>query len=158
MPRVYTRIFSNEAYAARIPSSQPAVAITTGNKRVVRLKLGSEGRITDMSVKQTETEVQVPFTIELLKSKIPFPLFDQDILIATAPVDSLVLYRALPTQVGPAGFPVEIDADTLGFAYKNMDGTWTENQQFLYMLIEPAGALGTTTWKISITVERDIGN
>lgn len=157
MPRVYTRIFSDEAFAARMPSSQPAVAIGGGMKRVVRMKMGSEGRITDLSVKQVETEDQVPFTVDVLKSKIPFPLVDQDLDVALPPNDALTLYRAVPQMVGPAGFPAEFDEETIGYAYKNMDGTWTENQQFLYLLITPT-ADDVTTWKISMTVERDIGS
>jgi hypothetical protein len=157
MPRVYTRILSDEAYAARMPSSQPAVVIAGGMKRIVRMKMGSEGRLTDLSVKQLETEGQVPFTVEVLKSKVPFPVFDLDIPVATAPNDSLTLYRVVPPMVGPAGFPVEFDEESLGYAYKNMDGGWTENQQFLYLLLTPTAG-GPTTWKISMTVERDIGN
>lgn len=157
MPRVYTRIFSDEAFAARLPSSQPSVVIAGDMKRIVRMKMGSEGRLTDLTVKQLETEGQVPFEVEIFKSKVPFPLTDIDIPVAQAPADTPGLYRVIPPMSGPAGFPVEFDEESLGFAYKNMDGTWTENQQFLYILIEPTAA-GPTTWKISMTVERDIGN
>lgn len=157
MPRIYTRVFSDEAFASRLPSSQPSVVIGGGMKRLVRMKMGSEGRLTDLTVKQLEIEGQVPFQVEVFKSRIPFPNFDIDIVVATAPVDTVSLYRVIPPMSGPAGFPVEFDEETLGYAYKNMDGSYTNNQQFLYLLIEPTAA-GPTTWKISMTVERDIGN
>lgn len=157
MARVYTRIFSDEAFAARLPSSQPAVVIAGGMKRIVRMKVGSEGRLTDLTVKQVESEGQVPFRVEVLKSKIPFPQIDVDIAVATAPVDTIGLYRVIQPMTIPAGFPAEFDEETIGYAYKNMDGSYTNNQQFLYVLIEPTAG-GPTTWKISMTVERDIGD
>jgi hypothetical protein len=155
MPRVYTRIFSDEAFAARLPSSQPAVVIGGTKKRIVRMKMGSEGRLTELTVKQLESEAQVAFTIEVLKSKIPFPVVDADIGVAVVPVDTISLYRVILPIVGVAGSPIQLD-EQHGFAYKNMDGGWTENQQFLYLLIEPTAAVATT-WKVSMTVERDIG-
>jgi hypothetical protein len=155
MARVYTRVFSDEAFAARLPSSQPSIVIAGGMKRVVRLKVGSEGRATALAIKQLETEGQVPFNAELLKSKVPYKVFDQDIPVATAPVDTLSLYRASPFMTAPAGFPVEFDPENLGYAYKNMDGTSTNNFPFLYLLIEPTAG-GATTWKVMISVHHDL--
>jgi hypothetical protein len=155
MVRAYTRIFSDVAFANRLPSSLPSVPIAVGNKRVVRLAVGSEGRVTDLTVKQEETDVQVAFDVDLLKSKVPFPLFDQDILLATVAADTVSLYRVIPPMSAIAGQPVEFDEETIGYNYKNMDGTYTNNQQYLYLLITPAAAGGITNWKISVTVERD---
>jgi len=157
MPRVYTRIFSNEAYQLRLPSSKPAVAIGAGMMRLVALKVGSEGRLTDLTVKQDEADgTQVAFSVEVLKSRVPFPLVDTDFAVGTPPVDTISLYRVIPPQTAPATFPVEFNEQTVGYAYKNMDGSYTNNQQFLYLLLTPTGAGVTTNWKISVSVERSI--
>lgn len=156
MSRVYTRIFSDESYAAQAPSSQPSVVIGANSKRMVRMKVGSEGRITDVTVKQLESQTQVPFSVDILKSRIPFPDIDVDIPNATAPADTIELYSAIPTITAIAGAVAELETNEIGYAYKNMDGSYTNNQQYLYMLLQPTAGV-STTWKIEITVERDVG-
>lgn len=162
MSRKYTRLFSDNAFAQRIPNAQPSVAIGVTQMRTIRVKAPSEGRITDLSIKQEETDgVQVAFEAEVLKSVVPWPLIDQDFPTATAANDSVTLYRAVPKQIGAAGFPIEFDEENLGYAYRNMDGNYTNNQRFIYILLAPGGVgvgAGTiTNWKISMTIESDVG-
>ncbi len=97
------------------------------------------------------------FTVDVLKSRLPFPDIDQDIPTATLPKDTLDLYRAFDQIVALAGTTAKTDTEAQGYAYKNMDGNWTNNQEFLYVLITPNVPGAATTWKISLTVERDIG-
>jgi hypothetical protein len=157
MARIYTRVFSDKAYQARLPSSRPSPAIAAGKKRLVRTPMGSEGRIVDLSVKQTESETQVAFTVDILKSKLPFPDgVDADIPVAQAAADTLDLYRVGTQIVVGAGNFGELVTTEIGYAYKNMDGTSTNNQPELYLLITPTSAGTTTTWKISITVESQL--
>lgn len=157
MDRVYSRIFSNAAFAAGLPSSKPEVAIGAGMMQMIALKVGSEGRVTALAVKQDPADgTQVAFVVELLKSRIPFPQVDTDIPVGTAPADTLALYRVISQQTAVSGDTVEFNQQTDGYAFKNMDGSYTNNQQFLYLLLTPTGAGDTTNWQIQIDVTRVI--
>ena len=155
MGRVYQRIYSDVAFAAGIKSSQPSITITAGNMRLVRLKVGSEGRLTQLAVVQESTDSGlVNFTVDVLKSLIPYPFPDEDFATATLPNDVLDLYKILPTiTVSTPGNVGSLDDDEPGYAYKNMDGSWTMNQQFIYVLIKPTSAVTDTHWRLSVTVE-----
>lgn len=154
MEQVYTRIHSNEARLAGIPHAQPAIVIGAGMQRCARLKMPHFGRLTDVMVRQKSTEVQVNFTVDVLKSKFPF-VPDTDVVAGTPPADDLTLYRVIDRQTGVAGTPVEVAADGNGFPYRNMDGTYTENQRFLYVLIIPELAGTLTTWDVALTTVYD---
>lgn len=161
MSKKYTKIFSDPAFQARIPKVSPSVRIGTGMLQAVRVKAPSEGRLTSLTVKQTEAEAQVVFEAEILYSSLPYPAVDQDVATATAPGDTISLYRILAKQVGAAGFPIEVDEENTGFAYRNVDGDYTNNQRYIYIVIAPGGfgvgAGAPTSWKIETTIESDVG-
>lgn len=150
MEQIYTRIHSNEARSLGIPNAQPAVVITAGMKRLVTLKMPSFGRITDVAVKQKSTEVLVPFVVELFKSKVLFTP-DLDIAVATLPADDPELYRILGPLSALAGAAAELEDNDPGYPFRNMDGGYTNNQRFIYILINPTGAGTTTTWDVAVT-------
>ena len=51
----------------------------------------------------------------------------------------------------------QLQQDNQGYAYRNIDGTSTNNQRYVYVLINPTSAAGPTTWDISVTVESTVG-
>jgi hypothetical protein len=161
MSRKYTKIFSDPAYTARMPNASPSVVIAAGQQQAIRVKAPSEGRLTSLTIKQEETEAQVIFEVEILYSQLPYPVVNVDQPAATVPGDTLALYRVLPKQAGAAGFPIEIDEQADGFAYRNTDGNYTNNQRFIYIVIAPGGfgigAGAESTWKIETTIESDVG-
>ena len=159
MAKNNTRLYSDVAYAQRQPFSLPSVRIAAGMLHVVRVKNPSEGRLTHISIKQTDGETEVNFEVEILKSLIPWPFPDMDVATATAAADDTTLYRILPKQVGAAGFPIEVMDEATGYAYRNMDGNHTNNQRYIYVVIAPGGfAVGAgtaTTWKLRTVVQND---
>lgn len=158
MARIFTRIFSNAAVTAKMPTAKPSVTITNTNKYIVRLDVGVEGRLTGLTVLQEETDgSKCAFTVDLFKSLLPWPTINQDFPTATTPEDSPTLYRVFPTKSAIASAAVELEDDSPGFAYRNMDAASTGSLPYLYLLITPTTPGATTHWKICITVERDVG-
>ena len=141
--------------------SSPSVHIGAAQQQAIRVKAPSEGRFTSLTIKQEETEAQVVFEAEILYSMVPYPVVNVDQPSATVPADTVALYRILSKQVGAAGFPIEVDEQSTGFAYRNTDGNYTNNQRFLYIVLAPGGfgvgAGADTTWKVEATVESDVG-
>jgi hypothetical protein len=160
MSKKYTKIFSDPAFQARMPKVSPSIRIGLNQLQAVRVKAPSEGRLTSLTVKQTEGEAQVVFEVEILHSLLPFPAVDQDVPTATVPGDTIALYRILAKQVGAAGFPIEIDEESSGFAYRNTDGDYTNNQRYIYVIIAPGGfgvGAAISSWKVEVTIESDVG-
>lgn len=161
MSKTSTRIYSDIAFQKGMPFAQASVRVAAGQLHVVRVKAPSEGRLTHLSVNQDDSEPQVVFEIETLKSIIPWPLADQDMPAATPPADDVSIYRIISKQVGAAGFPIEVTDEATGYAYRNMDGNNTNNQRYIYIILAPGGfgvgAGAPTTWKIRVTVVSDVG-
>lgn len=149
--KTFSRLYSDEFPPAR--HVEPAIVIGAGMKRCVRVKCASEGRLTEVSVIQ-QSGAAVAFTVDVFKSKFPFTP-DTDIPVATLPADDLTLYRVIPTQSALAGTPVEFE-DSYGFNFLNLDGTPTNNERYLYMLITPAPASPITTWNAIMTVSIEV--
>jgi len=114
----------------------------------------SEGYLTNLTIKQ-ESGTAAAFTAELLDSVIPYPVGET--ASGTAAVDAVEFYRIVPQQTATAGNTSQILASTQGYPYLNMDGDPTNNQRFLYLLINPTAAAGTTIWKVTVTVHNNYG-
>jgi hypothetical protein len=145
--KAFTRVFSNTTVANR--NFSPLIAIGANKQRCVSVQGGSEGRITDLTVNQISGTPN-NFTVELLKSKIPFTP-DTDVAQGTAAADDITLYRILPSQIGVAGVALQIDKDTPGFNYINLDGTPTNPQRYVYLVIIPDAGGDASTWSASIS-------
>jgi len=161
MSKKYTKLYSDPAFQARMPKVSPSIRIGALQLFPIRVPAPSEGRLTSLTIKQTEAEAQVVFECEVLYSLLPYPTVDQDVPTAAVPGDSVPLYRILPKQVGAAGFPIEVDEQSTGYAYRNTDGDYTNNQRYIYVVLAPGGfgvgAGAITSWKVEITVESDVG-
>lgn len=143
----YTRLFTNN-FIPKKGNVSPAISIGAGMQRCVRVRSASEGRITKLDVVQV-SGTAANFTVELLKSSYPFPP-DVDITEGTAAADNLALYRIVPSQTATAGNTVSLDSDNPGYNYLNMDGTPTNNQRYVYLVIIPAAASPATVWEATV--------
>jgi hypothetical protein len=154
--KTYTRIFS-DSYLPRTRHVEGNIEIAHGMQRCVRVRCVSEGRITKLSVRQKAGE-SVAFTVEVLKSAYPFPP-DTDIPYGTPPAGDLSLFRIIPQQTAAAGDAVELEKDTPGYNFVNLDGTPTNNQRFVYLVIIPEptnGPVLPTEWEAVISFAMDV--
>lgn len=150
MPKVYVKKYTNNG----TPKALPAIIISSGNLYSVAVGFPSEGYLTRLVVKQTGG-TDVAFDVDLLDSKIPYPPgeYPDD----TEPVDDIVLYQIIPTQsVGTPGEALELMSPNNGYPFHNSDGTYTNNQRVLYLVIKPIDAGTDTVWDVSLTAHTDI--
>jgi hypothetical protein len=121
-----------------------AITIAAGNLRCVRVPFLHEGFLSQFVVKQSGG-TGVAFVVELLMSVVPFPVGEAP--VATAATGTIELFRVLPQQSAISGAAVDITPDNeIGWAFKNADGDYTNNQRYLYLVIKPTAAGGSTSW------------
>ena len=155
MEQVYTRLYSDDARNGGVPRAQPSITIGAGKQRCTTVKFPAFGRITELSVKQA-SGTNVAFTVELLNSKFPFTP-DVDQTAPATPNDELEMYRAVPKQTGTSGNAVELDPGDTGYPFRNMDGGYTDQQNFIYLVIIPTASPDASTWDARITCVQDNG-
>lgn len=140
----YTKMYSTGGPSSALPS----ISIATGKLKSIAVPFPHAGRITKLIVKQT-SGTSVAFTVDLLTSKIPYPAGSYN--TGTSPADDIELYRVLPQQAGSSGVALQAVDDNTGYPYRNMDGDFTKNQRFVYLIITPTSAGTTTGWDVAIT-------
>lgn len=158
MAKVFNRAYIGLGFPAdsSLPRyALPRIKIAAGSYRVVRVPLASEGRLTKLFVKQVAGSA-VPFVVQILQSKAVYGVFDQDIVLPATPAIDPELVEVCGELNGAAGSPVEINADHQGFPFINMDGSSTNNQQYLYLAVIPDAGAPDTEWEASIKIERDV--
>jgi len=153
MDQVYKAIYTGIAGSPPVPRARPAIIIPVAMKRCERITLFSQGFITRITVRQTGG-VPVAADIDLFDSKVVFAAGDHPVL--ALPGDDPELYKVIPSQNIPAGVPLEVINQQDGFPFLNQDGTYADNQRYLYLLINPTGAAGVTTWDVSLTTRRNM--
>ena len=151
MSASYVRIHSDAAIGANIKNAQPSVTIAQNMKRLVRIKFVATGRLTGLEVRQTGG-TNVAFTVDLLTTKAPYPP-DTDVPVGDAAAITISTYRVIPQIVGTAGNPASFDDDTFGYLFRNVDGGFTDQQRYLYVLITPIDDVDPTTWDIRLEAE-----
>jgi hypothetical protein len=150
MAKVYVKKYTNNG----TPKALPAIVVGVGNLLSTAVGFPSEGYLTRLVVKQTGG-TDVAFDVDLLDSKIPYP--PSEVPVATLPADNIQLYQIIPTQnVGVPGNALELMSPNNGYPFHNSDGTYTNNQRVLYLVIKPIGAVDDTTWDVSLTAHTDI--
>lgn len=155
MGQAYSVLYSDKAVDGGVALAKPSVAIATGMHRCIKIPFPHHGRITNLTVSQDSDDIeQVSYSLELLKSSFPFAP-DEDVALGTEPADELAHYRILPSPgTIPAGEAFELDSN-YGYTYRNLDGNFTIASKYVYLLIVPVGASGTTTWEFSVTGEQE---
>jgi hypothetical protein len=151
--RIYTDTPPTAATGDTLPHILPAISISGNKLLCVRVDTFSEGRINQLVVKQSSGS-GCNYTVELLKSVVPYPVGEQ---AATAtPVGTVSLYRIVPQQVNvTSGQALELLYD-MGRAYSNVDGSSTLAQRYVYLVIIPISASGTTKWDAAIVTTNEI--
>lgn len=151
--KIYRAIFNDNT--ALIPHSNPALKVTAGKKTCFKIGFPTEGILDRFVISQRTSEVQVNATVELLCSVIPYPV--GDMATGTTAADVVDHYRILTTALSvTAGTPAELNVSDFGQGYTNFDGSWTTNQRYAYLLINPSGAAADTHWNVTIIVRTDI--
>lgn len=152
--KIYTRMYS-EKYAS-IPKAHAPLIVTSGKKTSFAIPFPTEGILEGLVVSQVSTDVQVAAVVELLNSTIPFPPGDYGVSDAAA--HKVEHYRILPTPLsvgsGTAGVMNEED---YGRGFRNIDGGFTLNQRYIYLVINPTSAGTATNWNVSISCRTDVG-
>lgn len=142
---------------ASIAKAKPPLSVPSGKMVCFQIPFPSEGFLERLIVYQA-TGTAVDFSVELLNSQIPYPPGQYN--TGTAATDALEPYRIqIPT--GPleadAGTVMTLLDDDFGQSFRNCDGGWTLNQRYVYLVISPVGAGGTTTWNVMIQCRTDVG-
>lgn len=155
MLKVYSKMLTGLGFPAdsTLPkNTKPRMVIAAASLRSESISLLSEGQLKRLSIIQT-AGVAVAFEVELFDSKIPFPV--GEVSDATVPADTPDNYRVIPRQIGVSGVGLSVNTMTDGYSFANKDGTPTNNERLLYIVIIPTSSGGETEWDVAITVERD---
>jgi hypothetical protein len=161
-----SKVYSIKYTDANLPKARDPITISAGKWRCVRIPFLTEGYITRLVIKQTGGE-SIECDVELLDSVVPYPVGEMD--AGTAPDDDVDLYQIIESQTVPAGTPLRLIHEEYGFPFHNQDGTFTDNQRYLYLILAPGGGLvgaqgaqtggaaDTTTWELALTGHNEIG-
>jgi hypothetical protein len=149
-----SKVYSIKYTGAALPKARAPITITAGNLRSVPVAFLTEGYITRLVIKQTGG-TPVAAVVEVLDSKIPFPVGQY--AVATAAADDIELYRIIAQQAVTSGAALTLIHEEYGFPFHNQDGTFSDNQRYIYIVIKPTSSLDTTTWEMAITGHNEIG-
>lgn len=145
---IYTVFYT----AKSIAKAKSPISIAAGKKVCTAVGMPASGRLERLVVYQL-SGTNVAFTVELFNSVIPFAA--GEFAAAAAAGDTLHPYRVqMPVTAavsGSSGGVATLTSDA-GLSYHNIDGTFTEPQRYLYLLITPTSSGDTTTWSAFIQV------
>ncbi len=149
-----SKVYSIKYTGQDLPKSRDPIVISAGNLRSVAVPFMTEGYITRLVVKQT-AGANVNCVIELLDSEVPDPPGEQ--VVATDPADDIELYRIIAQQTLTSGSALVVLNQEYGYPFHNQDGTFTDNQRFIYLVLKPQSAATSTTWEVAMTGHNEIG-
>jgi len=146
-----------------VAKARDPIEITAGKKRSVAVKAPANGRVQRLIVWQQPSAdgggTPVDFEVELLDSKIPFPAGEYN--SADDPADLLDAYRILVPPnaplAGSSGEAASLTSDNFGLEYRNKDGSYSDAEDFIYLLISPTSAATTTVWYATIVIHTNKG-
>ncbi len=125
-----------------------AITATTGMLKCVRVPLLSEGFLSQLVVTQVSGS-DLDFDVELLTSGMLYPVGES--AFNASPSGVIELFRVVSKQTVAAGGTLDISPDTeLGWPFRNVDGDYTNNQRYLYLVIKPTYIVGAVT-KVAVT-------
>lgn len=154
--KIYSKAY-NVNYANIAKASAP-LTVTANKMTCFQIPFPSEGFMERVVVYQA-TGTPVAFSVEILNSRIPYP--PGDYTNGASPVDKLENYRiqspATAALSALAGAVITVGDENFGDGYRNVDGGWTLNQRYVYLLINPTSNTTTTTWNVMLQARTDIG-
>lgn len=149
-------LYTDNTLASR---NKAAPSVAAGRRLVVRVPAPVEGRVHRLTVFQ-ESGTAVAFTVQLLASAVPYGGPAVDAAYNAAPLAPVDPYKVIPAQTALAGAVLDWRAqDSAGGAsgcpYVNMDqASRTEAQPYLYLVIIPTAAAGTTKWCVTLVFDQ----
>jgi hypothetical protein len=154
--KIYTRIYS--AQYEHIAKAQAPLSVAAGKMVCFQIGFPSEGFMEKAVIWQA-SGTNAAFQVELLNSQIPYP---PGVYTSNAsPADVLNMYRL---QIPPtaalsqtSGNVLTLTDDNFGIGWRNIDGGFTLNQRYIYLLINPQSSGVTTTWNVYLQCRTDVG-
>lgn len=148
MSNIYTAAYTLKAVA----KARPPLAVAAAKKVVFALDFPAEGFLERLVVYQLpeadDGGAPVDFSVELLNSLVPYEPGEYD--PAAVPADNLEPYRIQMPPTAPmtalAGDVLSLASNEYGTAWRNLDGGPSDGQRYVYLLIEPDGAIEETQW------------
>jgi hypothetical protein len=148
MSTVYSTFFTNSPVA----KAKPPLIVPAGLMTCFQIGFPANGFITKLVAAQLAAAAgggtAVPFSIDLFTSMIPYP--PGNYAASALPADILDPYRVQVPPTAPltatAGQIITLTPDDIGTPYRNLDGSVNEEQRWLYLLINPTGAITITQW------------
>jgi hypothetical protein len=152
MGKIVSALYSDTGPTVREGSgTHEAIELGDGNMICVRVPLSSEGYVKQLVVAQ-KTGTATAYTVELLASKIPYPVGEY--ANSTSPVGTIQLYRIIRQQTLGAGEVLDLTPDTeVGYPFRNLDGTYTMNERYVYLVIKPTSNSDDSTWDALVVVD-----
>lgn len=154
--KVYTKTYSH--LFESIAKAKPSLSVATGKMVSFQIPFPSEGFMERVVVKQA-SGTAVGYHVELLNSKLPYPpgVYNS----GAGAADALQFYRIQIPPTGPliaaSGTVMTYYDDDFALGFRNIDGGFTDNQRYIYLLIDPQSAGTTTTWDVLLQCRTDVG-
>lgn len=149
MEKVYSIKYWGDGSNPPTVRTRPALSITSGKLLCVTIPCIPEGFLDKLSVEQASGP-SVAFTVELLDSVAPYATGLSD--VAIVPAADVRIFRVIEQQQISSGDALEAFYQGFGIGFRNQDGTYSDSNRFLYLVIIPTGSSATTTWNVSLTV------
>lgn len=139
---------------ADLPKARPPITVTHQKMRSVKVSLVTEGSLTRIVLKQTGGTAKI-CKIRVLDSGIPYP--EGEYNAGTSADDDVELYEIISQQtLTPAGSALAVINQEYGYPFHNQDGTYTDNQRYIYIILEPQASADDTTWDLAITCRTEV--
>jgi hypothetical protein len=133
--------------------SKAAITIGVGLRRTLAIPCFSEGRVTHLYIKQV-SGTNVAFDVELLSSKVPYPVGTPAYNAAAAQNPNG--FRAIPKQTQVVSGNALEYWDSWGTPFVNQDQAGhTVNERFLYLTIIPVNLATSSTWEVTLVLASD---
>lgn len=148
MEKVYSVQYTGDGSAPPTRRTRPALTIPAGKLLSTAVPGQREGFLERLYVEQTGGS-PVAFTVELLNSLAPYSAgVHSD---SFAPATNVKVFRVIDQQQLAAGEALELSYSGYGVAFHNQDGTYTDSNRLLYLVIIPQASGETTTWDVTLT-------
>lgn len=143
MSNLYHCAYTNQALGrARAP-----ITIATGKRKCIRVEFPAEGYLNRLIVWQAGGTNKA-FTVELFNSVVPHAVGEADYNDAYAVnLEPYRIQHPVTAAISAiSGAVLSLVSSTHGFPYRNLDGTPTNEQGYVYLVITPDNSTDLTTW------------
>ena len=151
METVYIKRYT----ADPIPYALPPISIPAGDLMMTAVPFPHKGILERLCVEQA-SGTPVAFTARLFNSQQVLAPGNYPVAQALNNPDLYDVFDIILTAT--AGNPAKVGAEhDFGYGFLNADGTNSNPQRFLYLLITPTLASGVTTWNVMLQARLDMG-